>query len=254
MVYTNIGVEMSLILSHIVIIISLTLFGTIQLAQSHSCTDPLLWESIRRGDAIAVAGILNAHQSAPTQDTDRVCSVQGVDINHIPIELNETMPALVLAADLNYTNVVSLLLAHGANPNGREIVYNETALFKASFKGFTEITQMLISYNASATITIKNDETCLMWAAFKGHISIVKLLVEAGADVNAQDTKYGFTPLMVASRNGYIEVVRYLLDLDNIDVNSVDKSGKSALDHAVSKSKDSIVELLANRMKGANEQ
>jgi ankyrin repeat protein len=91
-----------------------------------------------------------------------------------------------------YTEIVRLLLQHGADPNLREETYNETALFKALFKGFIEISEMLIEYNADAKAHIKNNETCLMWSCFEGHTAIAKVLLDKGADMDAEDSKSAY--------------------------------------------------------------
>ena len=59
-------------------------------------------------------------------------------------------------------------------------------------------------------------------------LEVVKLLVEHGADYNRQDD-YSLTPLHHAAMRGYIKVVEFLLGQDNIDINSRDKQGSTAL-------------------------
>ena len=62
-----------------------------------------------------------------------------------------------------------------------------------------------------------------------GHLECAKALLGAGADINKLNNN-GWTPLMLAANNGYIEVVRELLkrgakkDLKN-------KGGKTAYDY-----------------------
>ena len=161
------------------------------------------------------------------------------DVNEVA---NQTT-ALILAAEGNLSAVVQLLLEHGADPNLREPVFNETALFKASFKGFSNVAQTLISHGADVRLRIKNDETCLMWSSFKGFSDIAVLLIDAGADLNAQDTKYGFTPLMVAARNAHSNMVELLLSR-GASWEIVDKTGRDALQHAWSKGNTYIEQLL----------
>jgi len=57
----------------------------------------------------------------------------------------------------------------------------------------------------------------------------VKELIKAGADVNAQDEKYGFTALMVASYFSNSEVVKELLRVSPNSVNIKAKNGSTAL-------------------------
>jgi ankyrin repeat protein len=49
-------------------------------------------------------------------------------------------------------------------------------------------------------------------AAYYGYANVVQRLIDAGADVNAAETRFGFTPLASAARNGHVEVIKLLLD------------------------------------------
>lgn len=70
--------------------------------------------------------------------------------------------------------------------------------------------------------------TALMDASEKGHLNIVKYLVEEhNADMNAQSST-GMTPLMYAAKNGHVEVIRYFNSL-GVDVDQTDNSGGTAL-------------------------
>ncbi len=73
------------------------------------------------------------------------------------------------------------------------------------------------------------DITSLLWASKNGYIEIVKLLLDVeGIDVNMQ-TSNGYNSLLLASRNGFTEIVKLLLEVDDIDVNMQDSSGFTAL-------------------------
>ncbi|MGO8945458.1 MAG: ankyrin repeat domain-containing protein [Syntrophobacteraceae bacterium] len=77
---------------------------------------------------------------------------------------------------------------------------------------------------------------------------ILQALLDEGADVNAKDSSGG-TVLMLASRNGYKEVVQALLD-KGADVNAENSDGGTALMDASTNGHKEIVELLLAR--GAN--
>ena len=66
-----------------------------------------------------------------------------------------------------------------------------------------------------------SDATALHLAAQGGHLDVVKYLLSRDTvDVNARDADLGETPLAHAVSNGHLDVVKYLLSRGDIDVNS----------------------------------
>ena len=53
-----------------------------------------------------------------------------------------------------------------------------------------------------------NDNCALDWASKNGYLEIVKYLIENGADIRAYDDR----ALQLASKNGYLEIVKYLVE------------------------------------------
>jgi Ankyrin repeats (3 copies) len=103
------------------------------------------------------------------------------------------------------------------------IVY-ATALMRAAFSGDSELVKLLIAHGADPHIVSKDNETSLMAACGTGFINgyhkqrtaaerleVVKLLIDSGEDVNAADS-YGITPLMVAANMGELPIVQFLID------------------------------------------
>lgn len=70
-------------------------------------------------------------------------------------------------------------------------------------------------------------------AALSGHIGAMNALLEYGADVNGKD-RYGRTPLHIAAKCGYVDVVSLLIDEYNADPDVRDRSGSTALHVAAS--------------------
>jgi len=70
--------------------------------------------------------------------------------------------------------------------------------------------KLMQQYKAEANASFHN--TPLHRAALEGNLEEVKKLVEGGADVNAKNT-IGITPLHMASGNGKLDVVYYLLGI-----------------------------------------
>ena len=88
---------------------------------------------------------------------------------------------------------------------------DERALLNASKNGNLKIVKELcakgVNVNAAET---KDGYTALMWASQEGHLEIVRELCERGANVNAATTDDGSTALVWASQNGHLEIVREL--------------------------------------------
>ena len=66
-------------------------------------------------------------------------------------------------------------------------------------------------------------------------------MLSYGANINDTD-KYGDTPLMVAIRNGQLEMAKLLLVKPGIDVSIKNKEGKEALTFAKEEDYDELVE------------
>jgi hypothetical protein len=82
----------------------------------------------------------------------------------------------------------------------------------------------------------------LIQAAFNGNQARVAQLIDRGANVNARDD-YGYTPLMWAAQEGYIQTLEALLKR-GADVNARDKAGRTALLIATVKGHQIIVKSL----------
>ena len=80
---------------------------------------------------------------------------------------------------------------------------------------------------------------------FNGLSTIVDVLLPRGADPSLRDNN-GNTPLHLAARRGYDEIVKVLLDQPNVDVNAKDGSGKTPLHLAASEGHRKICQVLLN--------
>ena len=84
--------------------------------------------------------------------------------------------------------------------------------------------------NAPSTNPEKKKATPLMAASVNGRVDVIRVLLAAGARVNLGDA-IGWTALMSASYYGQIEAIRVLLAA-GAQINQVDASGWTALIHA----------------------
>lgn len=121
----------------------------------------------------------------------------------------ETADALHLAVDMGKTEVVKLLLEHGADKNGKDS-YGQSLVMTAASNHRTDVMKLLIAAGADVNAANQYRITPLAVAAEQGHLDIVNMLVAAGAKVNARDTSGG-TALSVAILRGYKDIVEVLL-------------------------------------------
>lgn len=206
-----------------------------------------------------------------------------VDVN---AEWSNGVTALIAAATNGHSEIVSLLLKNNADVN---VKTNEdrTAMNYAILNGQTEIVKLLMEYDAdllgdicaiyidivtallkhhsdiacmilkddkyrrmffntsmASTVSMKirpdgdeYDMTLLMYASREGFVDFVKLLIENNLDVNESNTD-GETALMYAAINGRLEIVNILIDA-GADINARNSKGISVLQYAAYAAKES---------------
>ena len=179
----------------------------------------------------------------------------------ITARTREGVTPLQLAATNGSAAMIDRLLKAGAKPNEPLTQARDTALMMAARTGATGAIRLLVE--AGADVNAKETwggTTALMWAVSEGHLEAARLLIAAGADVsarsnfvaaangrgfegrtpltNASDAKPTefasgwLTPLMLAAREGHIELSRLLVGA-GADVNAAAGDGKTALALAI---------------------
>ncbi|MFZ9152055.1 MAG: ankyrin repeat domain-containing protein [Burkholderiales bacterium] len=129
---------------------------------------------------------------------------RGVDIETVSPQ-GETL--LMLAAREGKPIVIETLLAAKPRINARNPL-GETALMLAAIQGHTEAVKMLIAAGAPVN---QSGWTPLIYAAARDRVDIAKLLIAKGANVNAAADN-GTTALMMAAREGYLQMLLLLLE------------------------------------------
>jgi ankyrin repeat protein len=179
----------------------------------------------------------------------------------ITARTREGVTPLQLAATNGSAPMIDRLLKAGANPNEPLTPARDTALMMAARTGGSGALRLLVE--AGADVNAKETwggTTALMWAVSEGHVEAARLLIAAGADVNARsnfvaaangrgfegrtplttatDVKAAefasgwLTPLMLAAREGHVELSRLLVSA-GADVNAAAGDGKTALALAI---------------------
>jgi ankyrin repeat protein len=162
---------------------------------------------------------------------------KGAVVNPTNNKTEFNIPPLSWAVSSDNTELVKILLAHGADPNGR----GGNILREASSRGDTEIVALLLDHGANLK-ALSDGMTPLHDAAEGGRDEVVKLLLSKGAAVNAR--RYdGATPLMSAADREHKTTVEILLAA-GADINAVDDKGNTPLHWAVARENKEVVEIL----------
>ena len=220
-----------------------------------------------------VDGVTGVHVAAEEGHLDCVNLLidAGADVTVLD---EEDRTPLLLAVKGNYGEVASALIKAGADPNtpyvdddgvshnllmdsiivenadfallliehGADLYYrdksNVTTLLQAAHRGIANVTEALLNKHTSSPkageerwVDDPSDEgvTPLIAASSEGHVSIVKMLLSTGgSDVNVKD-KEGTNSLMAASARGHLEAIKLLIVTKGIDVNSQNIDGHTAL-------------------------
>jgi ankyrin repeat protein len=141
--------------------------------------------------------------------------------------------ALMMAAAKGHYPVVRLLLEGGGDPILASWA-GDTPLIFASQEGHVEVVRSLLGHpSAETTINHRGcgGKTALFVACSKGREGIVRALLESGTDPSIAEVS-SVTPLVIASREGHLEVVRVLLG---------HPIGKSTINHRLDGGQNSAV-------------
>jgi ankyrin repeat protein len=118
--------------------------------------------------------------------------------------------ALLWAASLNDTDLVSRLLKAGAKANVRNQL-GSTPLAEAAFNSNTEMIQALLAAGADPNAVGADGQTPLMVISRSPNVAAAKLLLDKGAKVNVREGQREQTPLMWAAAASQGPMMRELL-------------------------------------------
>jgi len=191
-------------------------------------------------------------------------------------EKNSNMDTpIMIAALLGYTELVRFFLEAGAKTvyTKRNALVNaarrgcsdtveilvdhcpfEDAIITAVDRGCFSVTKTLIEAGADLEIRDEEGNTPFLIAARRGEIEICKLLLHIDPRPHTSDmneivpsahvtNNNGETALMLASKNGYADLVTFLLKI-GLDRTAKDNDGWTALDHAIDDDRVCVIDVL----------
>lgn len=222
------------------------------------------------GTTALVLAIINSHYDTAALLTEKgadpnIADTAGMAALYAAVDMNTLgevygRPARPSTSKISALDLMMVLLAHGANPNGRlktpalqrahtpgetTLAEGATPLMRAAKNGDAAAVRLLLAHGADVTLAQKNHTTALMFAAGLGRglgvfakdyateaelLETVKVLVAAGADVNAAADN-GQTPLHSAAQASD-DIVRFLA-AHGARLEAKDKQGRTPLDMAL---------------------
>jgi ankyrin repeat protein len=161
---------------------------------------------------------------------------------------NNNFSPVGMATLAGQMEVVKILIEEGGVDVDDPFGIGATPLKAASNRGHAEIVKYLIGKGADVDLYGGNF-TALCMATAGGHLDVVKILIEVGgADANIACDEIQWTPLHQACKNGFFDVVVYLVQEAEADVTlTTGDGGKTALEIAEEFSQDRIVDYLQRR-------
>ncbi|MCL2590568.1 MAG: ankyrin repeat domain-containing protein [Betaproteobacteria bacterium] len=150
---------------------------------------------------------------------------------------------LILTVRDGYTEAATAVLRFHPQLDHRN--HNgDSALMIAASQGNMKLLDLLLASGAKTNPPgDKNTWTALHYAAFEGKLPATERLLTAGADINALTPNLS-DALMLAARNGHIDIVRLLLQTP-IDLDRRNDRGMTAEEWAQSKGNTKIAKLIA---------
>ena len=128
------------------------------------------------------------------------------------VEDHHLKTPISLASQNGHTNVVHLLLVHGADPNKADI-RGRTPLHFATLRGHQHVVQLLLDEDQTdPNIEDNRSNTPLHEAAREGQRDLVQLLIQYGSNPNVVNAS-GHTALDLATQNGHADIVNILAPL-----------------------------------------
>lgn len=133
---------------------------------------------------------------------------------------------LIQAAKGGFTAIVQVLVGRGAGINARDS-QGRTALMDAAQGGHVDIMKILLGQGASGRIEDVSGDSALTIAAWQGHLEAVRVLLPV-SDLEHRERDEGMTALHLAIAKDSKDIVVSLLEA-GAEVNALDSKGNNCL-------------------------
>ena len=107
-----------------------------------------------------------------------------------------------------------------------------TPVMVATLAHRTDAVQALVDAGADVDLRDNRLDNVFLYAGAEGLLDILRIANDAGADP-ALTNRYGGIAIIPACERGHVEVVRYLLEESDVDVDHVNRLGWTALLEAI---------------------
>jgi ankyrin repeat protein len=155
--------------------------------------------------------------------------------------------AIHWAASLGDVSIVASILGKNTNINARNSG-GGTPLYIAVYNNNKPMAELLLSQGANTDIADNNGTYPWHIAAFQGYLELMKVLRIKVSDIDCKTSNIDkYTALWLASQEGKLETVKWLID-DGADINYARESdGRTALQASICKKFFPVVQELVSR-------
>ena len=168
------------------------------------------------------------HYAAKHSDSETVKCLLDHNVSVNVVDNCDETPLLWACKEKNKKDVISTLLAFGADVNKTTKWGGFSALHLAAENADSDTIKYLLDHNISVNVTDNAGNTPLQQAIWSKNNENVAMLLALGANINVLNKEDGASMLHLAAKYGNSKMIEIFLD-NNISVNVLDAEGRTPL-------------------------